>query len=484
MTDTQWGFLASLALEVPSFIPIIGGLKLGEADAIGVFPRKNFTITCVADGVVTTVGHDRADGQQPLQVQRPTSRAPPAGFDTGEIYYVTPTGPERRSPSRPRRAARPTSTLTATGGSITIGPYFIAGWIKFLGRWTIGAKYDFLSQSWSEVTGDDVSQPDRGTARRRHQPAAVQVHRPVRRPEAHPKPDVTAAADPDTYSSALFHVPLTGNDPQTQIWVTVGRRLQAALGDRPGPGSSVDVGGVRFSLADEISRGRRRRPSWPPRVPGGGRAGPPRPVHARCRRTSTTVSAGQRHPQKDPNPDPKAAGWVGTFRAPPPQGRNLSLARPPRRPRPPPSPPPPGSTPTWCTRQLRLPRRSTPTTRPSTSTTTSTAPATTARHFKSVKASDLGGTPARHALDAGADHLGHERPAELPGQRLRHRPRRRPRPVQGGLQHDARSNAGSTRSASTSPSTAAASARDLVAWLVGRRPGDARQRHVRDRPAS
>ena len=43
---------------MPSFIPIIGGLKLGEADAVGVFPRKNFTVTSVQNGVVTTADTD------------------------------------------------------------------------------------------------------------------------------------------------------------------------------------------------------------------------------------------------------------------------------------------------------------------------------------------------------------------------------------------------------------------------------------------
>src|SRR5262249_47007008 len=147
------GFLASLALRVPDYIPIIGGFNLGEADAVGVFPRKNFTITSVTGGVVTTSDPTGLAAGGTFKFNSDLAATTP-GLDTGKVYYVNPTGPQTFTFSATPGGAP--VDLNATGGTITIGPYFIAGWVKFLGTWTIGAKYDFLTGNWSEVSGNDV----------------------------------------------------------------------------------------------------------------------------------------------------------------------------------------------------------------------------------------------------------------------------------------------------------------------------------------
>src|SRR5262249_19220800 len=139
-----------------------------------------------------------------------------------------------------------------------------AGWITFLGKWTIGAKYDFLTQKWSEVTGDDVNTliaelpggitdpplykytvkyqdgkaPSTGTAT----PAATTA---------------TAASAPDAsnYSSGLFHVPLTGNDPQTAIWLTAGDESKQIwqTGQKAGA-PPVKFKNFQVSVADDVSQ--------------------------------------------------------------------------------------------------------------------------------------------------------------------------------------------------------------------------------------
>src|SRR5262249_18359258 len=121
VTPQAWGFLASLALQVPSFIPIIGGLKLGEADAVGAFPRKAFTVTGIKDGVVTTSDTISLTANNPFKFTGLVN--PPAGFDSNAVYYATPTGANTFTFSDTIGGTPDDLTADTDGStSVTVGP--------------------------------------------------------------------------------------------------------------------------------------------------------------------------------------------------------------------------------------------------------------------------------------------------------------------------------------------------------------------------
>src|SRR5262249_44811903 len=127
----------------------------------------------------------------------------------------------------------------------------------------------------------------------------------------------------------VFHVPLTGNDPQTAIWLTVGDESKQIwqTGQKAGA-PPVKFKDVQVSVADDISQvdGVTFLVTALPPANAALDAQPapytPLPMH----KYSVSLVSGTA--QKDPNPNPKGAGWVGTFNAPPPQGRNVTLASP------------------------------------------------------------------------------------------------------------------------------------------------------------
>src|SRR5262249_10954340 len=140
------------------------------------------------------------------------------------------------------------------------------------------------------------------------------------------KPTATAAAaDPSTYSSGLFHVPLTGNDPQTQIWVTVDDESKQIwqTGQKPGA-LPVKFKDVQISAADQVSPVDRVTSLVTARPPAPAAADAQPDVYTPLPMHKYSVSLVSGTAQKDPNPDPKGAGWVGAFSAPPPQGRNIT----------------------------------------------------------------------------------------------------------------------------------------------------------------
>src|SRR5262249_5607791 len=121
-------------------------------------------------------------------------------------------------------------------------------------KWTVGAKYDFLSQQWSAVTGDEVN------SLIAELPGGVTDPPPykytVKYDGGTPAPSAAAlGADPSTYSSGLCHVPLTGNDPQTATWLTVDDESKQVwqTGQKPGA-APVKFKDVQVSVADDVSR--------------------------------------------------------------------------------------------------------------------------------------------------------------------------------------------------------------------------------------
>src|SRR5262249_16076557 len=94
-TATQLGFLPSVAMEVPSFVPIVVGLKLAEADALGIFPKGSIAFASIDDGVVTLSNPLglASGGTIKFTTFSKIVSSPPEGFDTNKVYYVTPTSP-------------------------------------------------------------------------------------------------------------------------------------------------------------------------------------------------------------------------------------------------------------------------------------------------------------------------------------------------------------------------------------------------------
>jgi hypothetical protein len=242
-TSQAFGFLGTLALQVPAFLPVVGGLQLAQV------------------GAAATVSHQPG------------------------------------------------------------GPHFIAGWFDLFGveSWKVGVEYDFTTQKWSYVHGSEID----GLIGQL--PSGVNNQPPHHYTVQYDPQKGAAATAPPQYSSALFHVPVTGNDPSTEIWVTVDG--QSAMLWRTGqkPDQAVDVGGVRFRVADGVSQVGGVS-FLATKVPGSGETadGP----HLILPPHQYAVSLVSGTAQPDPSANPAKAGWSGSFSAPPPQAQNLSATQP------------------------------------------------------------------------------------------------------------------------------------------------------------
>jgi hypothetical protein len=242
-TSQAFGFLGTLALQVPSFVPVIGGLQLAQV------------------GAAAEVSHQPG------------------------------------------------------------GPHFIAGWFDLFGvsSWKVGLEYDFTTQSWSYVHGSEID----GLIGQL--PSGV-INPPPNQVTVNYDPQQGAAATaPPQYSSALFHVPVVGNDPTTQIWVTVDGTSAMLWQTGQQTGQSVDVGGVRFRVSDGASQVGGVT-FLATKVPAQGETADDPYLILPPHQYAVSLVSGT--PQPDPGTDPTKVGWSGSFSAPPPQAQSLSVTQP------------------------------------------------------------------------------------------------------------------------------------------------------------
>ncbi|MHC5539087.1 autotransporter outer membrane beta-barrel domain-containing protein, partial [Singulisphaera rosea] len=303
--------LATLDLNVPDFIPIIGGYNLGEVGAALELTTERPDIDKIQSGEVTTKDKEYLRVGDPFKFTYLNTPAP-STFDTTQIYYVTSVNDAGTEFTFSTTAGgAPITDLNATGGQINPGPQIIAGWAKFL-FWEVGVEYDFLANKFTLLGSDAIQQIINDT------PSGVDkqtyTYNSTYTP---PAPAATAVRqDQSTASSGTFQFPISPNSDSTSVYATVNGQTAVIWTSKTAKDSSVDVGGVRFSYSGDLSQPDNLILQASP-VPDSSGFDPYDPLPMQPITFTLTSDVSQPPQANDPN-DP-TQGWHATFSSPPPQ---------------------------------------------------------------------------------------------------------------------------------------------------------------------
>lgn len=315
ITPGKLDALATLDLNVPDFIPIIGGYNIGEVGAALELTTERPKVASIASGVVTT-----ADAQY-LRVGDPfkftyLDGASPSSFDLTQVYYVTSVGDGGKEFTFSLTVSgSPISNLSATGGKINPGPQIIAGWAKFL-FWEIGIEYDFLAAKFETLGPDAIQQIKNNT------PSGVGQKTYTYNSDFTP-PAPASGGNLSTAASGLFQFPITGIDGSTMLYATVDGNTSVVWNTTTTANSFVDVGGIRFHYVTDLSM-----PSniliHASAVPAAGGFDPYVPIPLLP--ITFTLTSDIEQPGRQTDPGNSKQGWHGKFTAPPPQTRKVAVA--------------------------------------------------------------------------------------------------------------------------------------------------------------
>jgi hypothetical protein len=211
--------LATLALKVPTGVPLIGGYELGEVDAALELTTERPLVKSVVGGLVTTTDvHHLAVGD-PFKF---TYLNNAGSFDTTQIYTVTSVGSTTGHGTDTFTFAdalgHANVSLNAGDGKVLPGPDLIAGWAKFL-FWDVGVEYDFLRQKFSVLGPDaihDINKDIAGIIKEQNPNAKITSQK---FPPPAPK-SPTADQMLSTASTGLFQFPITP-DASNKLYATI-----------------------------------------------------------------------------------------------------------------------------------------------------------------------------------------------------------------------------------------------------------------------